>query len=370
MTDKDVFFMQRAIELARRGTGWVNPNPQVGAVIVKDGRIIGEGYHERYGGLHAERNAIALSTESVAGATLYTTLEPCCHTGKTPPCTEIIIEQKLARAVIGSHDPNPLAAGKGIALLKEAGIEVVCSFMQHECDQLNRIFFHYIQTGMPYVLMKYAMTLDGKTATRTGASRWITGEAAREDVHRLRGRYAAIMVGIGTVLADDPLLNCRITDGHNPLRIICDSHLRIPLNSQIAQTATTYPTLIVTLLNDTEKITQLKQQGCEVLVMSSPPQKNPTDGSHIDLKALMSLLGAREIDSVLIEGGPTLHASALEAGIVNRLRCYVAPKLFGGSGARPAIEGLGVATPDEAYHLTDVSFEVFGEDYCFEGEVG
>ena len=209
-TDPDkteTVYMKRAIELALEGEGYVNPNPMVGAVIVKDGRIIGEGYHRRYGELHAERNAIASLTESAEGATIYVTLEPCCHYGKTPPCTEAIIENKLSRVVIGSKDPNPLVAGKGVKRLREAGIEVIEDFLRDECDELNPVFFHYITTGLPYVVLKYAMTMDGKIATRTGASKWITGEEARGEVQRLRHKYSAIMAGIGTVLADDPLLH-------------------------------------------------------------------------------------------------------------------------------------------------------------------
>ncbi|MDR2035275.1 MAG: bifunctional diaminohydroxyphosphoribosylaminopyrimidine deaminase/5-amino-6-(5-phosphoribosylamino)uracil reductase RibD, partial [Coriobacteriales bacterium] len=195
-------YMQRAIELAQKGGGWVNPNPQVGAVVVKDGRIVGEGYHARCGQAHAEIAALESCKEPPVGATLYVTLEPCCHTGKTPPCTEAIIASGITRVVVGSDDPNPLVAGGGVAALRRAGIEVVTAFMKEECDKLNRIFFYSVRTRTPYVLAKYAMTADGKIATRTGASKWSTGEAARRDVHRLRNRYAAIMVGINTVLSD------------------------------------------------------------------------------------------------------------------------------------------------------------------------
>ncbi len=401
----DTHYMQRALELARKGSGWVNPNPQVGAVIVKLGRIVSEGYHARRGEAHAERAAINACprVELLRGATLYVTLEPCCHTGKTPPCTEAIIEAGISRVVIGSDDPNPLVAGEGIARLREAGIEVVTGFMKEECDNLNRIFFHYIQTKTPYVLLKYAMTLDGKIATHTGASQWITGEVAREDVHRLRSRYAAIMVGMGTVLEDDPLLTCRLEGEHNPLRVICDSTLRIPLTSQIVQTAREVPTLIATTSRDEEKIHLLEEAGCEVAVClcelpasSSQasallPQKResrvevssskqvyvseemvqelPATHSRVDLKALMQLLGEREIDSVLIEGGPTLHGAALEAGLAQAVCCYVAPKLFGGADAPSPIGGLGVAHPSEAFLLKNHSVRFLGDDICIEGEV-
>jgi diaminohydroxyphosphoribosylaminopyrimidine deaminase/5-amino-6-(5-phosphoribosylamino)uracil reductase len=358
----DSHYMRRAIELAELGSGWVNPNPLVGAVVVKDGRVIGEGYHQRYGDPHAERNALLAASESPEGSTLFVTLEPCCHTGKTPPCTQAILEAKIARVVIGSDDPNPLNAGKGIEQLREAGLEVTTGFMRAECNKLNRIFFHYILNKTPYVMMKYAMTLDGKIATRTGSSKWITGPEAREDVHRIRGRYAAIMVGIGTVLADDPLLNCRIEGGHSPLRVICDSALRIPTDSRIVSTAPEIPTIIVTVSDDETKAARLQALGCEVLVQ-------PTDQPRIDLPALMAYLGERGIDSVLLEGGGMLNWSALEAGIVNRVRCYVAPSIFGGKDALTPVEALGVALPIEAFSLSDLTVERFGDDLCIEGEV-
>ena len=228
--------MRRAMELAELGRGWTKTNPVVGAVLVKEDRIIGEGYHKKYGELHAERNAIASLTESAEGAVIYVTLEPCCHHGKTPPCTEAIIEQKIRKVVIGSRDPNPKVAGKGVQMLREAGVTVVEDFMREECDQLNPVFFHYITTKTPYVVMKYAMTLDGKIATKTGASKWITGEAARKEVQHMRHQYMGIMAGIGTVLADDPMLNVRVEGWKSPVRIVCDSKLRIPPDSQIVST--------------------------------------------------------------------------------------------------------------------------------------
>ena len=234
MTDQE--YMLRAIQLAKKGEGWTNPNPMVGAVIVKDGKIIGEGYHKKYGELHAERNAIASLTESAEGAVIYVTLEPCCHHGKTPPCTEAIIEQKIRKVVIGSRDPNPKVAGKGVQMLREAGVTVVEDFMREECDQLNPVFFHYITTKTPYVVMKYAMTLDGKIATKTGASKWITGESARKEVQHMRHQYMGIMAGIGTVLADDPMLNVRVEGWKSPVRIVCDSKLRIPDDRGLCRT--------------------------------------------------------------------------------------------------------------------------------------
>lgn len=367
MTDSQ--YMQRALELAASGWGWVNPNPLVGAVIVKDGRIIGEGYHRRFGAPHAEREALASCSESPEGATLYVTLEPCCHSGKTPPCTEAIIPSGISKVVMGSHDPNPLVAGGGKAQLLEAGIEVATGCKTDECDRLNRIFFYYIRNKSPYVLLKYAMTADGKVATRTGASRWISGEESRNDTHWLRGRYAAIMAGIGTVMSDDPLLNCRIEGGHDPLRVICDSSLRISPDSQIAKSAKDIPTLIATCPGATDARSrnenarrQLEEQGCEVAVV---PEKE----GHVDLAFLMELLGQRGIDSVLVEGGPTLHGAALEAGVVNAIRCYIAPMAFGGTAAPSPIGGLGVAAPAEAYRLKNVEYAAHGNDISMEGEV-
>lgn len=260
-------YMRLAIELARKGCGWVNPNPMVGAVIVKDGRIIGQGYHRKCGELHAERNALADCRTSAAGATLYVTLEPCCHYGRTPPCTEAIIESGINRVVIGSSDPNPLVSGKGVAILRSHGIEVTEHVAKEECDKLNESFFHYIQNKTPYVVMKYAMTMDGKIATYTGKSKWITGEAARLRVHEDRHRYSAIMVGVGTVLADDPMLTCRLENSRNPLRIICDTNLRTPPEAKLVTTTDTAPTLIATTVNDPNRHRPYLDAGCEIMVV-------------------------------------------------------------------------------------------------------
>lgn len=351
-------YMERAIELAKKGMGFTSPNPMVGAVVVKNGRIIGEGYHEKCGELHAERNALASLTESAEGATLYVTLEPCCHYGKTPPCTEAIIQHKIGKVVIGSKDPNPLVAGKGAALLRQAGIAVVEDYMRQECDAINPIFFHYITAKRPYVAMKYAMTMDGKIATRTDASKWITGEVAREHVQQLRHEYRAIMVGIETVLKDDPMLNCRMEGGKDPVRIICDSHLRIPLNSKIVQTAGEVSTVVATLKSEEDALSKqkaLKDAGVKVLVL---PEK---DG-HIDLSALMDELGEQSIDSILLEGGGTLNESALKEQIVHKAYVYVAPKVFGGVDAKTPVGGIGVETPNQAYHFQLTECKKLGGD--------
>lgn len=361
-------FMKRAIELAKQGAGWTAPNPLVGAVVVKNGRIIGEGYHRKYGELHAERNALAACTEDPAGATLYVTLEPCCHYGKTPPCTEIIIEKKIAKVVIGSRDPNPKVAGKGARILREHGIEVVEDYMREACDALNPVFFHYITTKTPYVVLKFAMTLDGKIATRTGASKWITGEAARNHVHQLRGRYAGILAGIGTVLADDPMLNCRIDGAHQPLRIILDSHLRIPMGSRLVRSAKEYPLLIVCneSIRDREegasRLQKLEEAGAKVWTL---PEKN----GHPDLNVLMQRLGEEKIDSVLIEGGGTVNEAALKAHIVHHVYAYIAPKIFGGEDAKTPVEGSGIRLPQECANLRLAKITVLLNDMLLEYDV-
>lgn len=386
-------YMRRAIELAKRGSGHVNPNPLVGAVIVRDGEILGEGYHECYGQLHAERNAIANAKKrgnSLEGSTIYVTLEPCCHYGKTPPCTEAIIEEKIARVVVGSDDPNPLVSGKGFKLLREKGIEVIPHFLKEECDAMNHVFFHYISTGTPYVAMKYAMTMDGKIACYTGDSKWVTGEESRAHVQTLRNHYKGIMAGIGTVLADDPMLNCRIEGGRNPIRIIADSHLRIPMDSQLVRTAGEQP-LIVACLPDADeaKAAQLEAKGVEVLRIpgiavndfsTSGSDENLKEESSIlsdveekqreviSLSVLMKELGSRKIDGILLEGGGQLNESALQAGIVQRVYCYIAPKIFGGSQAKTPVEGQGLAKAADAWHFTRIGMQEFGQDILLEYE--
>lgn len=352
-------YMERAIELAKQARGFTSPNPMVGAVIVKDGRVIGEGYHERCGELHAERNALASLTESAEGATIYVTLEPCCHYGKTPPCTEAIIEHKLAKVVIGSRDPNPLVSGKGAAILRKAGIEVVEDFMREECDAINPIFFHYITTKRPYVAMKYAMTMDGKIATRTGASKWITGEAARNHVQTLRHAYKGIMVGIGTVLADNPMLNCRMQGGIDPVRIVCDTHLRIPMDCQIVQTADTIETILATSTNEKGKIEQLIKKGVQILQI---PEK---DGC-IDLNFLMQTLGEKGIDSILLEGGGRLNDSFLREKLIQKAYVYLAPKIFGGEDAKTPVEGIGVSLPEQSANFKLQQIQQIEEDILLE----
>lgn len=358
----DSEYMQTALHLAEKGCGWTAPNPMVGAVIVKNGRIIGQGWHRKYGQLHAEREALNSCTESPKGSILYVTLEPCCHYGKQPPCVDAILESGISRVVTGCSDPNPLVAGKGIQSLREHGVEVTENILQKDCEQLNEVFFHYIRTKRPFVVMKYAMTMDGKIAACTGASKWITGDAARNHVQTQRHRYTAIMTGIGTVLADDPLLTCRIPGGKNPVRIICDSTLRIPVCSRIVKTAGQIPTVIATCCTDPERHRIYEKNGCHILPV------NEKDG-HVNLLQLMEKLGQNKIDSILLEGGGALNWTALESGIVRKIQAYIAPKLFGGQTAKTPLEGIGVLSPADAFHLNESKITRLGDDFLIESEV-
>lgn len=386
-------YMRRAIELAKKGEGWCHPNPLVGAVIVKGGHVIGEGYHAKFGDLHAERNAIRSLSEPAEGADLYVTLEPCCHYGKQPPCTEAIIENKIRRVIVGSRDPNPKVAGGGVKALRDAGIEVVEDFLKEECDELNPVFFHYIRTGTPYVVMKYAMTLDGKIATKTGASRWITGPESLSYVHQMRNALMGIMVGIGTVVADDPLLNCRMENGRSPVRIIADSSLNIPLKSRIAKTAGEYETIIACalpflpegeilagetpvsdpaaarlrdLLDEGMRVVNVPLRGKELVHGSQNPGMHSENDQEeeifrVDLKKLTAFLGREGIDSILLEGGGTLNESAIRADIVNEVCAFIAPKVFGGPAPSP-VQGIGIEKPDESVRLTFREMKRLGDD--------
>lgn len=359
MTGQD--YMKRALDLAKKGAGHTSPNPMVGCVVVKDGRIVTEGYHERYGEFHAERNALTRCEEDLTGAEMYVTLEPCCHQGNTPPCTDIIIERGIGKVYVGSMDPNPKVAGKGVKILQEHGIEVETGVLEKECLALNEIFFHYITTGMPYVAMKYAMTLDGKIASCTGDSKWVTGERARHHVHELRKQYSAILAGIGTVLADDPMLNCRIEEGVDPVRVVCDSSLRIPLSSQLVKTAGDIPVIVAYAKENPEKEKALLQAGVELISAGR-------DG-RVDLAVLMRELGKRKIDSVLVEGGGAIHGSLLKSGLVQKIYCYLAPKLIGGREASSPVEGDGFSRMKDALPVTEMEILSLGEDICISGRV-
>ena len=371
-SDRDDFFMRRAIELAKCGAGWTNPNPLVGAVIVKDGIVLGEGFHKKYGGLHAEREALAdceRRGNNARGADIYVTLEPCAHFGKQPPCCHALAEAGIARVFVGSRDPNPLVHGKGNAYLREHGIKVYEDFLRKECDGLNQIFFHYITEKKPYVALKYAVTADGKITTRTGKSKWITGEKSRAYVQELRNRYAAILCGIGTVLADDPMLNCRMEGGNNPLRIVLDSGLKIPAECSLVRTAKEIPLIVAcsagcaqkadaTFL---EKKSVLENAGAEVLALPEDKNKKPC------VNSLLEELGKRGIDSLLVEGGGAVNYSFLESGAVDCVYEFVAPKIFGGGSlAKSPVAGKGVALPSEAFEFTLKDVRRFDDDVLLE----
>lgn len=353
----DEMYMERALALAARGRGTTTPNPMVGAVIVKDGRIIGEGYHIRAGEGHAEVNAFKNAAEDVTGATMYVTLEPCSHYGKTPPCADKIVEKKIGRVVVGALDPNPLVAGRGIEKIRNAGIPVVTGVLAEESIALNEVFMKYIVTKRPFVVLKAAMSLDGKIATADGESQWISCETSREEVHRLRHELTGIMAGIGTVLADDPMLNCRIPGGKQPVRIIVDSHLSIPENSKLAGSAREFPLVVASVEKaDASKKARLEVMGAKVIEIPA------NQDGHVDLNALMERLGEMKIDSILLEGGGRLAEGALKAGIVDKVQFYIAPVLIGGEGAKTPVEGRGIETLSQAWHISDWKAETIGDD--------
>lgn len=357
-------YMRRALDLAKLGEGHVAPNPMVGCVVVKDGRIIAEGYHERVGEFHAERNALTRCTEDPAGADLYVTLEPCCHYGRTPPCTEIIIEKQIGRVFVAAFDVNPLVAGKGVEILREAGIKVEVGLLQKEAEALNEVFYHFFRTRRPFVALKYAMTLDGKIACHTGDSQWITGPSSRAYVHGLRKKYSSILVGIGTALADDPMLNCRTEEGVNPVRLVADSALRLPEGSRLVKTAKDIPTVVLTserILETNEgktKAEALRAQQVEVV---------PCGAERVDFGKALDLLAERGIDSVLVEGGGTLNAGFLEEGLVDRVYAFLGPKLVGGADSKSPIEGTGVSKMAEAPRLHNIEVQRFEDDILITG---
>jgi diaminohydroxyphosphoribosylaminopyrimidine deaminase/5-amino-6-(5-phosphoribosylamino)uracil reductase len=398
VTDDDIFLMEQAMRLAQQGEGRVNPNPLVGALIVKDDDIIARGWHHRYGDLHAERDAFKYAEEhgiDCQGSTMYVTLEPCCHQGHQPPCTEAIVSHGIRRVVVGLRDPNPLVGGKGIEQLRQAGIEVdvlepeddaakstganaaipslvsgdtIAALIQQLRNQ-NRVFLKYITTSMPWVTAKWAMTLDGKIATATGDSKWITGEEARQYVHLVRRSHSAILCGIGTVLADDPLLNVRLTpetldkmgiqehEVRQPVRIVADRQARIPMESQLVRTAHEYP-LVVAYADgaDEEKLQQLREAGVTLWNCNT-------------LLELTQRAAAEKIDSILLESGGTLSEALLREGLVDEVLAFVAPKIIGGKTAKTPVEGNGIDVMSEAVELTGRVVSTMGEDILISGLV-
>lgn len=342
MTDR--LYMKRAIALAKRGAGWVSPNPMVGAVIVKNGMIIGEGYHRRYGENHAEINAIENASRPIDGATFYVTLEPCTHYGKTPPCVDRIVASRPARVVVGSVDPNPVVSGRGIEILKENGIETTTGVLQDACIRLNERYFKYTATGQPFVTVKYAQTFDGRIATATGHSQWISSDASRTFAHRLRSCHDAVMVGIGTVLSDDPDLTVRLVRGKNPLRAVIDPHLKIPLDARILHNQEKSRTLVICGTQyDRDTLSLLSDRGIETAVIPEG------DDGRLDIRACLTRLGERGISSLLVEGGSRVITSFMKAGLVDRLIAITAPKILG-RGVE-AVGNLDILKVDNAIRL-------------------
>jgi len=361
---QDEKYIQRTFQLARQGVGRVNPNPLVGTVIVKDDRVIAEGYHHFFGDDHAEVDALNNATEGVEGATVYVNLEPCAHHGKTPPCAERLVKAGVSKVVISMRDPNPEVSGKGINILRRGGVEVVEGILQNEAEDLNRVFIKYIITGMPFVAMKTAMTLDGKISTRVGDSKWVTGDEARSVVHELRNEYAGIMVGVNTIIADDPKLTTRREgEKRNPVRIVVDSSGRTPTDVYVVNSKEQAQTILAfTNKTSPEKRDIFSQGGIETLVL---PQKE----GMVDLEVLMKELGKSSIDGILLEGGGTLNFSMLEAGLVDEVFAFIAPKMVGGENAKTPVAGKGVDLMKDAIELEDIRTMAIGEDFMIRGKV-
>ncbi len=350
-------YMRHGLELAERGRGFVEPNPMVGAVVVQGDQIIGEGHHERFGGAHAEVNALAQAGTAARGSTLYVTLEPCCHHGKTPPCTDAVLAAGIARVVVAMVDPFEKVAGQGIARLREAGVAVEVGLVETEARAINAPFIKLVTTGLPYVHAKWAMTLDGKIATATGDSKWISGEASRRVAHELRGRMDAIIVGIGTVLADNPLLTARPPGPRTALRIVLDSHGRLPLTSHLARTARDLPVLLA-VTDQTPAITldALRGMQCECLTL-------PRDKHGVSIDALLRELGRRQLTNILVEGGSRVLGSFLDAGQIDEVHAFIAPKLLGGENSRTAVAGCGVGRVADAQRFELVEVRKLDQDY-------
>ncbi|MEA2021339.1 MAG: bifunctional diaminohydroxyphosphoribosylaminopyrimidine deaminase/5-amino-6-(5-phosphoribosylamino)uracil reductase RibD [Candidatus Caldatribacteriota bacterium] len=359
--DKDIFFMQRVLRLAKKGMGTTSPNPMVGSILVKNGEIIGEGFHRKAGEAHAEIIALKIAGERARGADLYVTLEPCSHYGKTPPCVEAVIKSGVKRAVIAMQDPNPLVAGRGIKRLKEAGIEVIVGVMEEEAKKLNEVFIKYITTKRPFVIGKIAQSLDGKIALSTGESKWITSEPAREKVHELRNWYDAVMVGIGTVLSDDPLLTCRLPGKRKTqTRIIVDSTAKIPLNARIFKHTEGRVIVATTDMADKKKIKTLRSKELDLI------ETNAKDGK-VNLIQLLDILGNMGITSVLVEGGSRLLTSLIRENLIDKLIIFLAPMFLGGPGLNSVgdlfIAGLKKAPRFKFQYIKQVGNDLMLEVY-------
>jgi len=360
---EDIKYMQRALNLAARAKGRTSPNPMVGAVIVKGDEIIGEGYHRKAGTAHAEVIALRAAGEDARGATLYVTLEPCSHYGRTPPCANAVIAAGIKRIVIACLDPNPLVSGRGLNILKQAGIDITTGVLQEEARRLNEAFFKYIQFKTPFIILKVAMTLDGKIATSTGDSRWISSEASRQYVHELRNTCDAIMVGIGTVLKDDPMLNTRLEqpETRNPIRVIIDSRLELPLQSKIVRSAKDQRTIVFCHEQaEKDKIKLLKQNDIEVIMIAGSMDK-------LRLEEVFRVLGEREIMSILVEGGGEINGYLVENRLIDKIHCFIAPKLVGGRDAPTPVGGEGVPVLTDALPVKLMEVTRFENDVLITG---
>jgi len=359
--DVDEKYMALALELAEKGRGKVEPNPMVGAVLVKNGEVVGKGYHQVFGGPHAEIHAINEGGANCKGATLYVSMEPCAHYGKTAPCVDAIIKAGIAKVVTTVIDPNPITSGKGIQKLKEAGIEVRLGVMEAQAKRLNAPFFKLMQKGLPYVMVKWAMSLDGKIATHTGDSRWITSEESRAYVHKIRGQVDGILVGINTVLRDDPLLTCRLEGGRNPKRIIIDSNASLPLNSRLLKTINESEIIVAVNKNaQHERVERLEQLGCKII------QTRDTNGC-VDLNDLFHQLGDMKLTNILVEGGSRVTTSMIEGRLVDKVMVFIAPIIIGGEAAKSPLLGKGVDKVCEAAKITEITVKRFSNDIVIEG---
>jgi len=358
--------MRRALKLAEKGWGWTRPNPLVGCVIVRDGEVLAEGYHAALGRAHAERAAIEQAQSQgidLTDATLYVNLEPCSHFGRTPPCADLIIEHGIARVVVAMIDPNPIVSGRGIQSLRTAGIEVTTGVLESEARRLNEIFIKHITTGKPFVILKAAISVDGKIATHTGESQWISGAQSRKMVHRWRSRAAAILVGINTVLQDDPSLTTRLhgKKDMDPTRIIVDSKGRLTSHHRVFNPDSKASVIVATTSAiKPDHAEQLKQAGANILIL---------DGSHgqVDLPALIDQLGESGIDSILLEGGGRLNEAFLRAGLVDKIMLFMAPKIIGGSASIACFHGEGIEHLTDAITITDMTVTPIGNDFLIEG---
>jgi diaminohydroxyphosphoribosylaminopyrimidine deaminase/5-amino-6-(5-phosphoribosylamino)uracil reductase len=356
----DEYWMRKVLRLAEKGRGHTSPNPMVGAIVLKDGKVVAKGYHKKAGEDHAEIVALQRAGEEARGATLYLNLEPCAHFGKTPPCAPRVVEKGIQRVVIGMEDPNPLVKGKGVEILRKAGLNVEVGVLEKQCRRLNEAFCKYISQKIPFVILKVAATLDGKIATRDGESKWISGETSRRLVHKLRSQVDGTLVGIGTVLKDNPLLTARVSGGNDPYRIILDSRLRIPGEAKVIGTDPSKAIIAATELAAMERREELEKSGVRILIVNSK-------GGRVDLKCCLSKLGEMGITSLLVEGGSQVNGSFLDEGYIDKLILFLSPKIMGDQKAPGIFGGSGVSDLQRAVVLREIKVKKVGEDVFLEG---